>query len=282
MERKPSEDIELSGGLVGLPPGISEKELIEFDRGLEGLEPLTDKYDPVSGKPLRIRSLKDGAEMVLIPAGEFIMGSKDYNNGKPQRRVYLDAYYIDVYPVTVAQYRRFCKETKREMPSSPSWGWIDNHPIVNVSWNDAKAYCDWAGKRLPTEAEWEKSARGTDGRKYPWENEWDARKCRCSRNNWGDAGSTSPVGSFPQGISPYGVYDMAGNVWEWCADWYDKGYYSISPKSNPTGPSSGQFRVLRGGSWFDGTPDSIRVSYRDRYDPMNMFDVVGFRCAGLK
>jgi len=248
MERKPSEDIELSGGLVGLPPGISEKELIEFDRGLEGLEPLTDKYDPVSGKPLRIRSLKDGAEMVLIPAGEFIMGSKDYNNGKPQRRVYLDAYYIDVYPVTVAQYRRFCKETKREMPSSPSWGWIDNHPIVNVSWNDAKAYCDWAGKRLPTEAEWEKSARGTDGRKYPWENEWDARKCRCSRNNWGDAGSTSPVGSFPQGISPYGVYDMAGNVWEWCNDWYNDNYYKVAPLRNPKGPKGGNWRVLRGGS----------------------------------
>jgi serine/threonine-protein kinase len=219
---------------------------------------------------------KDGAVMVFIPAGEFTMGSNDGGeNEKPQHRVTLDGYWIYKYPVTVAQYRQFCQATGRREPPPPRWGWKDDHPIVNVSWNDAVAYCQWAGVRLPTEAEWEKAARGTDGRKYPWGDEWDAGKC----NNY-ETGpkQTTAVGSYPQGVSPFGVHDMAGNVWEWCADWYDRNYYRSAPSKNPKGPSSGKYRVLRGGSW-DNHDYNARCALRDDIAPAGVNDYYGFRCA---
>ncbi len=190
---------------------------------------------------------KDGSILILIPEGKFIMGSNKYGSEKPQRNVYIDAYYISKYPITAAQYRKFCRENGRSMPSAPSWGWRDDHPIVSVTWHDAKEYSDWAGLRLLTEAEWEKAARGTDGREYPWGAEWDENKC-CNRNNSKGKG-TAPVGSYGSGISPYGCLDMAGNVWEWCNDWYDSHYYKNGPSENPEGPSSGVSRVVRGGSW---------------------------------
>jgi len=138
--------------------------------------------------------------------------------------VNLDGYWIYKYEVTVAQYRKFCNETGSNMPEAPSWGWQDDHPIVHVSWDNATAYTQWAGVRLPTEAQWEKAARGTDGRAYPWGNEWDATKCA---NSVGQRlSSTKPIGSYPSDTSPYGALDMAGNVWEWCADWYDGNYYN--------------------------------------------------------
>ena len=194
------------------------------------------------------------AEMILIPAGEFIMGSPEGEgdaNEHPQHPVFLNAFYIDKYEVTNALYKQFMSATGHIAPLF----WDDeeynhpNQPVVRVTWHDAVAYAEWAGKRLPTEAEWEKAARGTDGRIYPWGNEWDSSKC-----NSGVSGDgyeyTAPVGSFPAGASPYGVMDMAGNVWEWCADWYDKDYYSSqSSQQNPKGPDSGTYRVLRGGSW---------------------------------
>jgi len=221
---------------------------------------------------------RDGAEMVYVPAGEFIMGSNDgADEEEPQRSVYLDGYWMYRHPVTVAQYRKFCSETRRKMPDPPSWGWKDDHPIVNVTWHDAKAYADWAGVQLPTEAQWEKAARGTDGRAYPWGNEFDASKAVCGVRRRSEK-STAPVGSIPSGASPYGCLDMAGNVWEWCADWYDEDYYRSAPNRNPTGPASGSRRVLRGGSWYDFFSYVMRAALRfDLPDFWNYY--CGFRCS---
>ena len=248
---------------------------------------------------------KDGAEMVLIPAGEFQMGSSDgASDEKPIHTVYLDAFYIDKYEVTNAQYKKFVQATGHKEPEgyryiNGNWQsgfkpWSDsnfngdNQPVVCVSWEDAKAYADWAGERLPTEAEWEKAARGgVTGKKYVWGDEWPPTK---NAGNFDDETTvdssridgysdgyvyTAPVGSFkPNG---YGLYDMAGNVWEWCADWYDSNYYANSPKSNPTGPSSGQYRVLRGGSWYD-LDVILRTPRRSSYAPTLSRSGIGFRC----
>ena len=226
---------------------------------------------------------EDLPEMITIPAGKFTMGSNDSEDGaKPVHTVYLDSYEIGRYEVMVAQYRKFCEATGRVMPKTPEWGWNDDHPIVNVTWSDAEAYCKWAGGRLPTEAEWEKAARGTDGRTFPWGATWDKNRCA----NWElSLTSTAPVGSYPAGASPYGCMDMAGNVWEWCADWYDEDYYAASPSRNPAGPSSGGWRVLRGGGWtsfyglnvyyFDRCTYRNSVCFPSNYD----CDFVGFRLA---
>ncbi len=152
--------------------------------------------------------------MVFVPAGEFLMGSKEgagLQGEHPQRKVALDDYYIYKYEVTVAQYRKFCEATGRTMPPEPSWKWQPTHPIVNVTWDDARDYAVWAGAALPTEAQFEKAAQGADGRTYVWGNSFTKSTCHTSD------GKTAPVGSYPTGISPYGALDMAGNVWEWCA-----------------------------------------------------------------
>lgn len=226
----------------------------------------------------------DGAEMVFVPAGEFTRGSSDEDadassDEKPARKVYLDGYWIYKYPVTVAQYKVFCAATGREMPNEPPWGWVHNHPIVNVTWDDAAAYAVWAHASLPTEAQWEKAARGTDGRTYPWGNEWDPSRCAHSENDWGDLGSTRPVGSYKEGASPYGVMDMAGNVWEWCADWYGEDYYKSSPASNPVGPVDGIVRVVRGGSWDSYDPVHFRAAICLRDYPANKSKHTGFSCS---
>jgi formylglycine-generating enzyme required for sulfatase activity len=228
---------------------------------------------------------EDGAPMVLIPAGEFQMGSNDgEGNQKPIHTVYLDAFYIDKYEVTNAQYKKFMDATGYKAPES----WNDsnynapNQPVIGVSWDDAKAYADWAGERLPTEAEWEKAARGgLVGKRYPWGDNITHDNANYDGTGGKDIWEfTSPVGSFaPNG---YGLYDMAGNVWEWCADWYDSNYYASSPKSNPTGPNSGLSRVLRGGSWYDGNGLTLRTAYRDYNDPTTTDYGLGFRCVGLK
>jgi sulfatase modifying factor 1 len=233
---------------------------------------------------------KDGAEMILIPASDFLMGSTDadknaFNDEKPQRIVYLDAYYIYKTEVTVAQYRKFCITTNRKMPLEPSWKWKETHPIVNVTWFDATAYATWAGASLPTEAQWEKASRGTEGNIYPWGNDWDKTKCANSKNSgesnttWG----THPVGSFPTGASPYGVMDMAGNAWEWCADWYGADYYKNAPTKNPNGSVKiKNIRVLRGGSWFHDGNYYLRCSCRVNSGdgPDNPYhNICGFRCA---
>jgi len=236
---------------------------------------------------------KDGAAMVYIPAGEFIMGTSDeqidvligrfpslrrswFDSEKPQHTVYLDGYRIYKHEVTVAQYRQFCQETGHRMLEVPPDGWEDDHPIVNVRWHDAAAYSQWAGVELPTEAQWEKAARGTDSRLWPWGNEWDNHKC----NSVGTVGKTTPVGRYPLGASPYGVMDMAGNVWEWCADWYDDNYYRNAPSHNPPGPASGTRRVLRGGSW-RYVPSTVRVANRYSASPVSSSLSMGFRCSSL-
>lgn len=242
--------------------------------------PDTPVAPPEDGN-LQIASTKvspiDGATMVYVPAGEFTMGSTGYDNENLVHKVYLDAYWIDKTPVTVAQYRKFCAATGRQMPQAPKWGWKEDHPIVSVTWDDANAYCKWAGKRLPTEAEWEKAARGADGRTYPWGNEFKSSRLWSSTD--GEKKSTAPVGSFPAGASPYGCLDMAGNVWQWCADWYSKDYYGDSPGRNPTGPTFAQERVLRGGPWCGNITANFCASNRFRNSPGDRVISFGFRCA---
>ena len=222
-----------------------------------------------------------GAEMVVIPAGEFLMGSPEGegdDDEHPQHKVFVDTFYMDKYEVTNAQYKQFMDATGHKTPGF----WDDeeynqpNHPVVGVDWYDAKAYCQWAGKRLPTEAEWEKAARGgLVGKKYPWGDNITHDDANYSDTGGKDTWSgTSPVGSFaPNG---YGLYDMAGNVWEWCSDWFDSGYYETSPEQNPAGPSSGPCRVLRGGSWL-GIETYLRAACRDYGDPTGADYGSGFR-----
>jgi formylglycine-generating enzyme required for sulfatase activity len=224
-------------------------------------------------------------EMVPIPEGPFKMGSEEgRDDEKPQHEVHLDTFEIAKYPLTNIQYKAFLDAN----PGHPEpQGWNNrtfpagkaNHPVVNISWNDAQAYAKWlsekTGKdyRLPTEAEWEKAARGTDGRTYPWGNKFDPSKCNTSE---GGPGGTTPVGIYPEGASPYGVMDMAGNVWEWCEDWYGEDYYKQGENRNPKGPKSGKGGVVRGGSWISGQ-DIARCSGRFRLFPGLRLDGVGVR-----
>ena len=225
---------------------------------------------------------KDGADMVYVPAGDFLMGSNDEIGVKlgqsPQHKVYLDAYWIYKNDVTVAQYRKFCEATGWKMPKAPDWGWQDDGPAVNVSWDDARAYCGWAATNLPTEAQWEKAARGTDGRTFPWGNDWDPGKLWWSIGVPGAAGRACAVGSYPGGASPYGCLDMAGNVWQWCADWYGEDYYAHSPARNPAGPATGVGRVLRGGSWYNHHVFNFRCASRLFNGIYERRSNYGFRC----
>jgi formylglycine-generating enzyme required for sulfatase activity len=233
--------------------------------------------------PERVWWEKAEMELRLVPAGDFRMGSPPGEGAAdehPQHTVYLDAYYIGRYPVTNAQYAAFVRDTGHHPPDS--WDGEEapegeeNHPVVGVSSGDAVAFCDWADLCLPTEAQWEKAARGKEGHRYPWgDHEPTKELCNFSENE----GGTTPVGKYsPQGDSPYGCTDMAGNVWELCADWYREDYYQHSPPVNPTGPSVGSFRVLRGGAWF-GVASYVRCCVRFWYDPVGTWSSAGFRCA---
>ncbi len=227
--------------------------------------------------------------MVLIPAGEFIMGDNTRYNWSfmlayniydgPEHTVYLDAYYIDKYEVTNEQYKKFLEETGHRIPRC----WNDsrfnrlNQPIVGITWDDAVEYATWAGKRLPTEAEWEKAARGTDKRLWPWGNKFDKTKCNVWESQEAGQRDTKPVGSFENGKSPYGCYDMAGNVWEWCADYYDQNYYLLSPSKNPTGPDTGTQRIIRGGGFlYFGHYTRCTARYRVPWYAQS--PQIGFRC----
>ncbi|MGH7255092.1 MAG: formylglycine-generating enzyme family protein [Nitrospirales bacterium] len=249
---------------------------------------------PPAGQPTEIVG-KDGAPMVLIPAGPFPMGvpegARDGGRDEyPLHEVHLDAYYMDTFEVTNAQYQAFVKATGHRIPQHPSdptrtiWEHhrapepIWNRPVINVDWHDADAYCRWAGKRLPTEAEWEKAARGTDDRRFPWGNVEPTSRHLNYNQRWQGAKTLAPVGSFEAGKSPYGVYDMAGNVWEWVADWYDSRYYEKSPARNPPGPDRGTTRVTRSSGWQVETP-LVRIFTRFGADPKTRNESTGFRCA---
>ena len=283
-------------------------------------------------------------EMVLVPEGQFLMGSTEEDVKKlleldsnveasrfdvevPQREVYLSGYLIDKCPVTIAEYKKFIESggyKKRDYWSKAGWDYIlqtkpldgddlnstmggeDDCPVVNISWYEAEAFAKYAGKRLPTEAEWEKAARGTDGKVYPWGNEFDKTKLNCSEAR---IEKTTPVVKYTEGRSEYGCFDMAGNVWEWTADWFDSQYYRSAPERDPQGPDKAEddpffgrpedvgtsiyefeppgeggdtlsgCRVLRGGSWSGGGVVHIRCANRDYDEPDYKNETIGFRCA---
>ena len=229
-----------------------------------------------AGPPAAEITGRDGAPMVLIPAGEFMMGSeKGIANEKPVHKAYLDAFYIDKYEVTFDRYDAFCDATGRTKPSDAGWG-RGTRPVINVSWDDSKAYCAWAGKRLPTEAEWERACRAGTDTAYSFGDDAGL----LGSYGWYLANSgnmTHPVGE--KNPNAFGLYDMHGNVWEWVADWYDSGYYSVSPLSNPSGPASGTYRVLRGGSWDSTYDDYLRSGIRSHDVPAYSYYSFGCRCA---
>ena len=231
----------------------------------------------------------DPVPMITIPAGEFLMGSPEgtgRQDERPQRSVYLDKFAIDQIEVTNARYMAFVKATGHRTPPNPygtgplvSVTGIEHLPVVQTTWYDAKAYCTWAKKRLPTEAEWEKAARGTDGRRYPWGNELPTETHANFDREWEDVKTLHPVGSLPNGDSPYGVKDMAGNAREWVADWYDTDYYQDAPPHNPQGPDKkGVVRSIRGGSWHSPAAD-ITTTARGRGGFALQTHGTGFRCA---
>ena len=300
----------------------------------------TGKYTIIN---INERMLYMPEDMILIPEGTFFMGSTSQNiedllktdrtieaerleGEMPQREVFLSAYLIDKYPVTNAQYKKFIESggyTQKTCWSEAGWqyvsqtnplgsGDLDNVmngepdcPVVNVSWFEAEAFARWAGKRLPTEAEWEKAARGTDGRIYPWGNEFDKTRLNCAEAKFE---KPTAVTRYSQGQSVYGCFDMAGNVWEWVADWYDSQYYRHAPNKDPRGPTMGEenpyfgrpeevgisiyelrpsptsgalspCKVLRGGSWNGSGVVHVRCANRDYDEPAYKNDTIGFRCA---
>lgn len=285
---------------------------------------LSDSSEPVLEIGSIETSSKDNAVMVYVPAGEFVMGSEAddpnaYRNEKPPHLVYLDAFWIDQTEVTNAMFARFIEETAHQteakqagygfvyQPSTDNWeetngaDWthpvgpensiigLEYYPVVQVSWNDANAYCEWADRRLPTEAEWEKAARGVDARQYPWGNNFNGEylnycDTNCIMINSQDNSTSdgyldiAPVGTYPTGSSPYNALDMSGNVWEWVADWFDETYYQTSPNNNPLGPENGTYRTLRGGSWSNGNI-FVRSAVRTGSLPSETIDNLGFRCA---
>ena len=225
-------------------------------------------------------SIPEKPEMIRVEGGTFTMGSNSgYDDAKPTHQVTLDGFQIGKYPVTVGQYKAFVEATGRSMPDAPSWGWQDKHPMVMVNYNDAVAYCNWLSEkyggdwRLPTEAEWEYAARGGNkSRGYTYAGGNDLWDVAWYEDNAG--GQTQSVGR--KKANELGIHDMTGNVWEWCRDWYDEDYYSNSPSANPRGPSSGSFRVLRGGSW-NHSATYCRVALRSYSAPSFRRTFRGFR-----
>jgi len=225
---------------------------------------------------VRVRISPDGAEMVKVAGGPFTMGDDEGEpDERPAHEVRVKGFWIDRTEVTFRQYDRCVSEGYCRVPTVAGRVKDKRLPVTGVNWFDAMDYCKWAGKRLPTEAEWEKAARGTDGRNYPW-----GEKPDCTLANFRECeiGHPLPVGTYPGGASPCGALDMAGNVWEWVADWYDPRYYKTSPRTDPRGPAAGKYRVVRGGSWTRYMA-GMRSADRGGFTPQTRADDIGFRCA---
>lgn len=241
-------------------------------------------------KPEEMTNPRDGAVMRYIPAGSCVIGSPDGegdDDEHPRHTVQLGAYYIYTKEVTNGQFSNFIAsagynaEGEWEYSAKPG---MESHPVLNVTWDDARAYCTWAGGQLPTEAQWEKAARGGKGFRYPWGDEWKDDLCNWRQGplrplmaNIVDSRGTLPGGSFPEGKSPFGIMDMAGNVAEWCSDYYDEHSYSTSPQTDPRGPDGGEDRVIRGGSWAAADYDMMRCADRVRLSPNMRLNTLGFR-----
>ncbi len=237
------------------------------------------------GRPTESR---DPVPMALVPGGPFLMGSSEGSgreDERPQRKVHVDAFAIDLVEVTNGRYLRFVDATGHRHPPNPYGNGaltnakgIESLPIVQVNWHDAFDYCQWAGKRLPTEAEWEKAARGTEGRQYPWGDEQPSPVRANFERNWDKQMTLHPVGTLPEGVSPYGIHDLAGNAREWVSDWYASDYYQHAPDRNPRGPERGVLKVIRGGSWHSPLAD-ITTMARGRGGFALRTHGTGFRCA---
>jgi formylglycine-generating enzyme required for sulfatase activity len=222
--------------------------------------------------------LRDGAIVVRIPEGPFLMGSEHPQSEADERPVHpvvVDEFLIDKTEVTWRQYAKFARSEGHALPPAPMWGQLPHYPLSFATWEEAAGYCQWVGGRLPTEAEWEKAARGTDGRDYPWGNAWDPTRCNSIS---GGMHRPQPVGSYHGCVSPYGVLDMAGSHWQWVADWYGADYYAHSPERNPQGPATGSARVKRGGFWMNH-PTQVRATHRGKSEPDWRNAPHGFRCA---
>ena len=266
--------------LTNIDPGSHTVRLI-----LDGYEYYETTVQVTAGQEASVsatlNNLGISIEWVRISSGSFEMGD-NFSEGdadeQPVHTVNLDEYYISKYEITFSQYDNFCEASGRSKPSDNGWG-RGSRPVINVSWHDAKAFCDWMSEKtginyhLPTEAQWEKAARGDDQRRYPWGNDSPTRN-RANYNNYN--GKTMPVGSYPSGVSPYSVHDMAGNVYEWCHDWYSSTYYSSSPSNNPQGPGSGSRCILRSGNCYSGA-DGIRSASRYMNTPSTTHPGIGFR-----
>lgn len=259
----------------------STSRIVSTDTAVSTLiaEPSSTQFIPtITPLPAEMTDAK-GVQMMLVPAGEFMMGSENEDDERPVHTVYLDDFYVDTFEVTNILYKACVAVSACDKPRDTSRynnSEYANHPVVYVDWDMAQAYCEWRNAKLPTESQWEKVARGTDARIYPWGNSIDTTFA----NYLNIIKDTSEVGSYANGRSVYGVYDLAGNVWEWVADHYGEDYYFTLPPTanNPAGPASGKKRVIRGGSWNDSA-DVVRSSNRAALDPTAFGTDLGFRCA---
>jgi sulfatase modifying factor 1 len=223
---------------------------------------------------------QDGSMLLRVAAGEFEMGDGQ-DADCPKHRVHLDEYWIGAYCVTNGQYGRFVQEAKHSAPSGGPWSNgtcradAMDHPVTYVNWEDAQSYAKWSGLALPTEAQWEKAARGPLGLVYPWGPAWDVDLCRNDKNK--GSGNTAEVWRYGRGVSGHGTYQQSGNVWEWCADWWDEKYYDKSEREHPRCPDGGSLRVRRGSCWWFGFPSFFRGAHREWLVPSNRNDNLGFR-----
>jgi len=267
-----------------LPPGLTSTPIPSNTPALTSPALPTITFTPAVTINSTWTRPADGMTMVYVPEGIFSMGSTRKAYEQPVHNVYLDAYWIDRTEVTNAMYAQceqagactwpgvFKSNTRSNYYKNSEYA---NYPVIYVNWKSAQAYCKWAGARLPTEAEWEKAARGTDGKHYPWGDSPPGKDLLNFNSNVGD---TTAVGSYPSGASPYGALDMSGNVYEWVADWFSVTYYANSPSSNPQGPATGLYRVRRGGSWAS-EDNLVSSTYRLDSNPHVALNDIGFRCA---